>query len=121
MDKPTTGEQLSAWNEALDTLADGIPSALTGQFSLNLPTIYQIAHNVIEERKEEEKEGKKGKKAGKDKDTEQDLSIEEQLWDACRMVTRPRLDTLAQRLELKANMGRSGAATRRDHDAAPTC
>ena len=102
VNKPTTGEQLSAWNKALDKSANGIPAALTGQFSFNLPTIHQIAHDVIEERKEEEKEEKKDKKVGKEKDTEQDSSLEEQLWDACRMVTRPRLDTLAQRLELKA-------------------
>jgi len=97
VDKPTTGEQLSAWNEALDKSADDIPASLTGQFSLNLPTIYQIAHDVIEERKEEEKKDRKNKVTG------QGSSLEEQLWDACRMVTRPRLDTLAQRLELKAD------------------
>jgi SpoVK/Ycf46/Vps4 family AAA+-type ATPase len=105
VDKPTTAEQLSAWNEALAKSADDIPASLTGQFSLNLPTIYHIAHEIIEERKEEDKEGKKDKtdkKDSKDKDLEQTPSLQEQLWDACRMVTRPRLDTLAQRLELKA-------------------
>lgn len=90
VDKPTTAEQLSVWNEALDKFAGDIPAALTGQFSLNLPPIYQIARDALEEWKEE------------DKDTGAASSLQERLWDACRMITRPRLDTLAQRLELKA-------------------
>lgn len=88
VEKPTTKEQQKAWKSALGEDADDLPALLAGQFNLNLITIQRIVHEV---REEEYAEG------GDDK---QDLK--DDLWNACRMVTRPRLDQLAQRLDLKA-------------------
>jgi AAA+ superfamily predicted ATPase len=81
--KATPAEQRDAWVAALGTRGAPDPEqaaeTLAGQFNLNLTEIYRIAQT-----------------AGDDAPPEQ-----EQLWDACRAVTRPRLDQLAQRLEPK--------------------
>ncbi|GAC1347447.1 MAG: ATP-binding protein [Ktedonobacteraceae bacterium] len=84
---PTTAEQKAAWAEALGTATASSPDnpgLLSSQFNLNLTTIQNIAQAALAE------------KAG----DEQALAA--RLWDACRVSTRPRLDTLAQRLETKA-------------------
>ncbi len=97
--KPTASEQRAAWLAALDEVAqasglglDPIDADVTaqrvaGQFSLNLHEIYRVAANCVET-------------------TDASFSavtLPDQIWDGCRAVTRPRLDTLAQRLDAKAN------------------
>ncbi len=91
VEKPTTQEQQQAWQSALGEDADAskLPALLVSQFSLNIPTIQRIA---TETRREKQETG--------DPDTQ---DLQEDLWDACRMTTRPRLDLLAQRLTLKAS------------------
>jgi len=76
--RPSAGEQEEAWRAALRG-ADGVsPALLASQFSLNLPEIERIGSRV---------ESANGATAGR-------------LWDACLMASRPRLDALAQRLEV---------------------
>lgn len=85
--KPTLAEQEGIWHQLLGECAGSISALLAGQFNLNFPEIQRIAYaapntaisNAIDEQ-----------------------SILNYAWDACLTVTRPRLDTLAQRLEVKA-------------------
>jgi hypothetical protein len=92
VDKPTLSEQRAEWASALpgesDATRDESPRALSEQlacqFSLNLPDIHRLASSIDQS-------------GGL-----QHRSIRDQLWDACIAHTRPRLDTLAQRLDAKA-------------------
>ena len=76
--RPSTGEQEEAWTAALRGAAGVSPSLLASQFSLNLPDIQRIGGRVA---------SANGATASR-------------LWDACLLASRPRLDTLAQRLEV---------------------
>ena len=82
--KPTPAEQQAAWTAALDGAAPESPPQLAGQFNLNLTTIEEIA------------------RATTSQSADDGHAFHEQLWQACLVRTRPRLDTLAQRLEPKA-------------------
>ncbi len=82
--KPTPAEQLAAWVATLDGAAPDSPALLSSQFNLNLTTIRSIALSEHDE------------SAG-DQST-----LPDRLWDACRASVRPRLDSLAQRLDPKA-------------------
>lgn len=84
--KPTSAEQQSAWAAVLGEAAGDTPEQLSGQFNLNLSEIQQIAKNALSE-------------AGGAGSAE---SLSEKVWDYCLTMTRPRLDTLAHRLEPKA-------------------
>lgn len=86
--KPTGTEQRQAWLAALGSASgeedsDAIAQALSGQFSLNLQEIQSAAKTAA-------------------KAPVKDGTLPERLWEACRGLTRPRLDLLAQRLEPKA-------------------
>ncbi len=81
---PTTSEQKAAWTAALGTAAADNPGLLSSQFNLNLTTIQNIAQAALADKTNDEE------------------AFAESLWDACRVNARPRLDTLAQRLEPKA-------------------
>ncbi|MBF2065980.1 MAG: ATP-binding protein [Calothrix sp. C42_A2020_038] len=74
--KPTLAEQQAAWSQFLGASASPTPALLAGQFNLSLTVIKEIALN-------EEK-------------------MNEKIWDACLVRTRPQLDALAQRLNPKA-------------------
>jgi hypothetical protein len=82
--KPTTAEQQAVWAEALGAAAPESPALLAGQFNLNLPEIWEIVQSSMAE----------GEGVGE--------KLPTRLWNACLLRTRPRLDTLAQRLEPKA-------------------
>ncbi len=82
--KPTSAEQQTVWTKALAGAAPGSPALLSSQFNLNLTSIRHIAQAELDETA--------GDKA----------SLPDRLWDACRVSVRPRLDTLAQRLDPKA-------------------
>ena len=82
--KPTAAEQLSTWTIALGTGADGSAARLASQFNLNLPTIARLAS------------------AARADTADTPKLLPEKIWDACRTHERPRLDSLAQRLEPKA-------------------
>jgi hypothetical protein len=76
--KPTYQEQRALWAEALDGEADNAPDELASQFNLDAATIRDVAGRI----------GPAG-----------EAPRFERLWDACRALTRPRLDALAQRLK----------------------
>jgi len=86
VEKPTPAEQRAAWNEALGESAGGAPERLAGQFNLNLATLRQIAREALAASTGSESGGELG----------------DRLWDAALRSTRPRLESLAQRIEPRA-------------------
>ncbi len=93
VDKPTSAEQQEAWQAALGEQAGDIPVHLAGQFHLNVTTIYRLAREGLEQLEHEQQQGQSDTSA---------VPLSDLLWESCRIVTRPRLDMLAQRLDLKA-------------------
>ena len=83
--KPTQAEQYLAWDTVLGPQQNGTAARLAGQFNLNLTTIDQIARTTLSSPAVEPQ------------------SIPQQLWEACVVDTRPRLEILAQRIEPKAS------------------
>ncbi|KZL49176.1 AAA family ATPase [Nodularia spumigena CENA596] len=75
--KPTPQEQQQAWELTLESQADEYATQLANQFHLNFIEIAKIAKSASHS--------------------------QHQLWNNCLASTRPRLDTLAQRLEIKAS------------------
>jgi AAA+ superfamily predicted ATPase len=84
VEKPTPAEQQAAWSAAAGSAALDSPALLTGQFNLGLAAIHEVAQRVLAEPEAA------------------DGTLGERLWEGCLAHTRPRLDTLAQRLEPKA-------------------
>lgn len=89
--RPTPLEQRDAWARALGETAppdESMAAAqlLAAQFDMNLPEIERIAVEAVQ--RADAKPGTPLTHAG---------------WDACRAVTRPRLDALAQRIDVKAS------------------
>jgi hypothetical protein len=82
--KPTASEQLSAWANAIGHTSDEIPSKLASQFDLNYESINEIAKRVQAEMEDN------------------DPTLGMRLWDEALACARPRLETLAQRLDCKA-------------------
>jgi hypothetical protein len=82
--KPTPAEQKSAWAAVLQDPASAVPGQLAAQFNLSLAAIQQIAHQTLASH------------------TAADPPAGDRLWSACLAGTRPRLDTLAQRIDPKA-------------------
>jgi ATPase family associated with various cellular activities (AAA)/Winged helix domain, variant len=78
--KPTALEQRECWAKALGMDAGNIPDALATQFNMNAATIRELAQREL------------GNQAAVPS------SLGDRLWDASRALTRPQLDTLAQRL-----------------------
>jgi hypothetical protein len=78
--RPSAAEQKAAWATTLGPEAGESPARLTGQFSLNIDTIREIAAE-----------------AGGTTPVDHD-----RLWDACLAGTRPSLETLAERIVPKA-------------------
>ncbi len=92
IDKPTSSEQNALWlNTLKEAETQGLlqdrqqnAALLSSQFHLNAITIHQVAASVLVDRQDP------------------DMSGSDRLWSACQTVTRPQLDTLAQRLDPKA-------------------
>jgi hypothetical protein len=82
--KPTRSEQRKAWQDVLKTDLDVSP--LTAQFDMNVETIERLGRETLE--------------------TAKGPFLLESLWDNCRHQTRPRLESLAQRIETKATWER---------------
>jgi len=88
VNRPTAAEQCELWSSLLGAsggVAELHPAAraLAGQFTLNLHEIREVAASVVTS-------------------PTGPAPVGERLWDACRDRARPRLDTLAQRLDVKA-------------------
>jgi hypothetical protein len=103
VDKPTPAEQQAIWISALageqyalfsDQYSVDGPALLAGQFNLNGTNIHQIVRRVMAQRAEDN--------AKPAVFIPQPSSLIPQLWDACLLSARPRLDLLAQRLDAKA-------------------
>ncbi|HEV7486142.1 MAG TPA: ATP-binding protein [Thermoanaerobaculia bacterium] len=77
VDTPTSAEQRAAWAAVTGGPDSELPARLAGQFDLDLSTIGRIAATA---------------------------PATEELWAACVAGTRPRLDNLAQRLDVKATL-----------------
>ena len=75
--KPTYAEQRALWAEALGGEAADGPDALASQFNLDAGSIRDVARRIP---------------------AEGETPRARRLWEACRALSRPRLDTLAQRL-----------------------
>jgi len=84
--KPTSLEQRQAWVQALGGEAEGTSALLAGQFDLNLEAIQQVARESL--------------------GATDPPPLAERLWDGCRTLARPRLETLAQRIQVKADWSR---------------
>jgi hypothetical protein len=78
--KPSAAEQEEAWRKVLGEDEGQAPALLAGQFNLNLTEIERVAHTATGDKQ----------------------PTLDRVWDACLIAARPRLDTLAQRLEVKA-------------------
>ena len=79
--KPTAAEQQSAWRSVLGAEAEEDSVLLAGQFNLSLTDIRRIAQQTLSDAYSAEQ------------------PLRDRLWKSCLVSTRPRLDTLAQRLE----------------------
>jgi len=89
VNKPTAAEQCEAWITLLNGSGDKTDEATTtahmlaGQFNFSLSDIHEAASTAASAATEP-------------------AEMRSQVWRACRNLTRPRLDSLAQRLEPKA-------------------
>jgi hypothetical protein len=80
--KPTPAEQKEAWIAALGSGSSETAELLAGQFNLNIAEIEGTARAAME----------RGDGS----------SVNDRVWGACLLRTRPRLDALAQRLDPRA-------------------
>ncbi|PTR05762.1 ATPase family protein associated with various cellular activities (AAA) [Nitrosospira sp. Nsp5] len=80
--KPTPAEQEEVWQQVLGEDVGNGSALLASQFNLNLHEIQRAAHAATDHKK----------------------PTIDQAWDACLIASRPRLDSLAQRLELTAQV-----------------
>jgi ATP-dependent 26S proteasome regulatory subunit len=83
--KPTALEQRTEWDHLLEERANGSPSLLAGQFNLNFVTIRQIVKRSTTDENDDKKK------------------LHQKLWSNCLSTTSRELDTLVQKLELKAS------------------
>ena len=81
--KPTNVEQRDCWARALGDAADGVPEALAAQFDLNSATIADLARRITVTQATDAP------------------TLCDRLWEACRRLTRPRLDVLAHRIDAR--------------------
>jgi hypothetical protein len=83
--KPTAIEQRAIWAEALGAAAEPTATSLAAQFNMNAATIREMAEREVA--------------------NDDPATLRDRLWDACRVLSRPRLDTLAHRLVPRARWG----------------
>lgn len=81
--KPTSAEQMAAWEAAFGSGAEETAARLSCQFNLSADSIGRIIAAVAD-------------------DSEAPDGLEQRVWAACNLITRPRLDALAQRLDPRA-------------------
>lgn len=88
VNRPTPGEQQTAWQAALAPAADSSfeIEALTSQFSMSIPAIRSVGTEVLAQAA-----------------ASSDLDVAATAWQSCRTRCRTRLDGLAQRIEPAAD------------------
>lgn len=89
--KPAATEQATLWQQALGQQADSMPALLAWQFNLNAAEIQRIAHSASS-----------ASAYAAAPAADEGTSFRDSVWRNCLITVRPRLDTLAQRLEVKA-------------------
>jgi hypothetical protein len=82
--RPSPVEQRSAWAAALGASAGDSPARLAGQFNLGIAEIRQIAGAALADAPDEQH------------------ALQQRVWELCLIGTRPRLDMLAQRIDVRA-------------------
>ncbi|MFN8569442.1 MAG: ATP-binding protein [Kouleothrix sp.] len=82
--RPTSAEQRAAWAAALGPSAAENPARLAAQFNLGLPDIYRIAADARTAAIGDER------------------AVGRHAWQRCQIDSRPRLDMLAQRIDVRA-------------------
>jgi hypothetical protein len=82
--RPTAAEQRAAWVAALGPAAGDSPARLAGQFNLSVAEIWQIAASALANSPADQREPR------------------ERVWELCLINSRPRLDTLVQRIDVRA-------------------
>lgn len=87
--KPLPIEQADAWAAALGDASGDNPVRLANQFNLNLSEIEHISRAALASVTEES-------------GWVDEEALSNQLWESCLLITRPKLDALAHRLEPKA-------------------
>lgn len=88
--KPTHQEQRELWRDALDEMAEPLADTietLVAQFNLNAPSITAASANTLAQ--------------GYRENNPQILATN--LWDSCRVQARPKMEDLAQRIEVGAS------------------
>ncbi|BAZ33138.1 AAA ATPase central domain-containing protein [Cylindrospermum sp. NIES-4074] len=91
--QPTPDEQQLIWQNALGEITPTLKEhieILVSNFSLNPPAIQTACLKVRSAKREKQEE-----------EETTNTKIQHQLWDICRNQARPRLDELAQRIELQ--------------------
>lgn len=81
---PTPIEQQSLWTQTLGAMAGENPAQLAGQFNLDALSIERIANMALKEASENK------------------LNKSNHVWELCLLNARPKLESLAQRLDCKA-------------------
>jgi predicted nucleic acid-binding protein len=92
VDRPTPGEQKAEWSRMLGETYE-TPALLAGQFSLNLPTIHEIANLSASPLPEDECDKSPAAARHPNHDS---------IWDACLSRTRPKFESLAQQIDAMA-------------------
>ena len=90
--RPTAAEQREVWTSLLGKDAGATPAMLAAQFNLSVAGIHQIAHLAAPESATPDAAA----------DANPDANPHDRLWAACLAGTRPRLDSLAQRVDARA-------------------
>jgi SpoVK/Ycf46/Vps4 family AAA+-type ATPase len=106
--KPSLTEQKNAWQRVLGKEAGSVPEVLAGQFNLTIPEIRRIARiaskaAALVTTSAHTTDGMANAPGDASERSSNDRPVLlAQVWKACVMAARPRLDTLAQRLEVNA-------------------
>ena len=95
--KPTSGEQIQAWERALGTANRDLVMRLVGQFNLNVAEIEKVVWKVSR------RDGQSVECRQEVKVEQEDDSLFKQLWASCLEITRPKLETLAEPIDVKAD------------------
>ncbi|RUS92869.1 ATPase [Dulcicalothrix desertica PCC 7102] len=103
IERPTTKEQYTIWEQALDGTSEFINvqvDNLVSQFNLSVPVIQAACSQASVQWRQIQESG--GQELGV-----QELGVQEDfnhlLWNTCRAQARPKLDDLAQRIDCAAN------------------
>nr|WP_143054330.1 ATP-binding protein [Streptomyces sp. KS_5] len=84
---PPPDEQRALWAEATGLAPDGVPAELAAHFRLSLPALHRLAL---------------AHRSAPHSPHSPESSVRDRLWASCRDATRPRLESLAQRIVPRA-------------------